>query len=88
MGVLLSFDNFTLEKLSMITITISSDDPGIFNIVADIKSKSLMGVYREVLNLDNILISLDNNVTAIKLFDAAIFDLNLLVILINKKFYF
>ncbi len=84
-GVLLSISGYpTLDKLSF---AISSDELGIFKIEAALGGISLPGANME-LRLEDLLQSQFNNSQVMSLFDGtAKVNVNLLIYLINKKFF-
>jgi hypothetical protein len=73
------------NRYGQITLTISSDEAGVFNIDA-----SFMGIKLPdsmELRLEDLLQDQYNGVQVIMLFDMAKVNLNLLTYLLNKKFY-
>ncbi|RKP27978.1 hypothetical protein SYNPS1DRAFT_26408 [Syncephalis pseudoplumigaleata] len=86
-GVLISIDQHSPKHYDRITLTISSDEPGIFTIVASMMGVKLPGG-EMTLRLEDLLQAQFNNVPVLALFDGACkVNVNLLVFLINKKFY-
>ncbi|KAI8924263.1 hypothetical protein BC831DRAFT_501250 [Entophlyctis helioformis] len=84
-GVLISIDDYSPKQYGQITLTISSDEAGVFNIEA-----SFLGVKlseKMELRLEDLLQSQYSKVDVVTLFDMAKVNLNLLIFLINKKFY-
>lgn len=84
-GVLISIDDYSPKQYDKITLTISSDEPGIFIIEA-----SLLGIkvpQKMELKLEDLLQSQFNNVQVFNLFGIAKVNVNLMIYLINKKFY-
>ena len=85
-GVLVSVDGYSPKQFDKITLTISSDETGVFNI-----SVSIMGVplpQSVELKLEDLLQSQFDNQQVMGLFGgAAKVNINLLIYLINKKFY-
>lgn len=69
----------------MINLTISSDEAGVFNMEVTLLGAKV--AEKEVLRLEDLLQSQYNKVDVITLFDNAKVNLNLLIFLINKKFY-
>ncbi|CAG8528063.1 5585_t:CDS:2 [Cetraspora pellucida] len=84
-GVLLSISGYsTFDKISF---TISSDEVGIFSIVASFAGIPVPGASME-LRLEDLLQSQFNNTQVMSLFDGvAKVNVNLLIFLINKKFF-
>jgi Ras GTPase-activating-like protein IQGAP2/3 len=86
-GVLISIDGYGPRQFDRISLTISSDEPGVFRVVASLMGVRLPGGQQE-LRLDDLLQAQFDNVAIMELFDgAAKVNVNLLVFLINKKFY-
>ncbi|PWN48300.1 hypothetical protein IE53DRAFT_203326 [Violaceomyces palustris] len=84
-GVLTSIDGFSNRQFDQITLTISSDEAGLFTIEA-----SVMGVSGGScdLRIEDLLEAQFNNQQSMTLMDGmAKVNLNLLIHLINKKFY-
>ena len=84
-GVLISIDDYNPKQYGQITLVISSDEVGVFNIEA-----TFLGVVvseKTVLRLDDLLQNQYNKIDVISLFDVAKVNVNLLIFLINKKFY-
>ncbi|TPX69027.1 hypothetical protein SpCBS45565_g02717 [Spizellomyces sp. 'palustris'] len=82
-GVLISLDDVSPGKYGQITLTISSDEAGIFNIEA-----AFFGVKMQdkmELRLEDLLAAQYNNETVITLMEGAKINLNLLIFLLNKK---
>jgi hypothetical protein len=69
----------------MVTLTISSDEAGVFNMEVTFLGAKVSE--KEVLRLEDLLQSQYNKIDVITLFDNAKVNLNLLIFLINKKFY-
>ncbi|CAG8437380.1 10108_t:CDS:10 [Acaulospora colombiana] len=84
-GVLISISGYpTLDKISF---TISSDEVGIFTIDASYAGVPVPGAQME-LRLEDLLQSRFNNVQVMSIFDGvAKVNVNLLLFLINKKFF-
>ena len=72
-------------RFPLINLTISSDEAGVFNM--EVSLLGAKSAEMEVLRLDDLLQSQYNKVDVITLFDCAKVNLNLLIFLINKKFY-
>ena len=84
-GVLISIEGYDQRQFGQITMTISSDEAGVFNVEA-----AFLGVTmpeKVELRLEDLLTAQDNNETVLTLFDGARVNLNLLIFLINKKFF-
>ncbi len=90
-GVLIAIDHpeVSHKQFDKIDITISSDEAGIFDIsVAYSPVKGVVVMQeKEQLRLDDLLQSQFEGQTVIMLFDMAKCNINLLIHLINKKFY-
>lgn len=84
-GVLISIDDHTTKQFGMINLTISSDEVGVFNM--DVTLLGARVAEKETLKLEDLLQSQYEQVDVITLFDCAKVNLNLLIFLINKKFY-
>jgi Ras GTPase-activating-like protein IQGAP2/3 len=83
-GVLISIDDYTPKQYGGISLTISSNEAGVFTIDA-----TFLGVkFSESmeLRLDELLQNQYNQVDVLTLFDIAKVNLNLLIFLINKKY--
>lgn len=84
-GVLLGIDGYSPRQYDRISLTISSDEAGVFKIEASLMGVKLPGGSIE-LRLDELLQAQFNNVTTMALFDGVVkVNVNLLVFLINKK---
>ncbi|EPQ27617.1 uncharacterized protein PFL1_04755 [Pseudozyma flocculosa PF-1] len=84
-GVLLSIDGFSTKQYDQINLTISSDEPGLFTIEA-----SVLGVSGGScdLRIEDLLEAQFNHQQTLVLMDGmAKVNLNLIIHLINKKFY-
>ena len=84
-GVLLSIDEYDPKQFGQISLIISSNEPGIFVI-----ESAFMGVKlpeKMELRIEDLLAAQDSNETVITLFDSAKVNLNLLIFLLNKKFF-
>ncbi|KAL2916115.1 iqgap-related protein [Polyrhizophydium stewartii] len=82
-GVLISIDDYSPKQYGQITLILSSDEAGVFNVEA-----SFLGVKlpeKMELRLEDLLQSQYNKVDVMTLFDMAKVNLNLLIFLINKK---
>ena len=69
----------------MINITISSNEPGVFKMEVTLLGASVAN--KEELRLEDLLQMQYNKDDTVTLFDVAKVNLNLLIFLINKKFY-
>ncbi|KAG9292036.1 hypothetical protein G9A89_017935 [Geosiphon pyriformis] len=86
-GVLLSIDGYSPKQFDKISFTIASDELGIFTVEAAYMSVSIPGGQME-LRLEELLQSQFNKIQVMSLFDGvAKVNLNLLIFLINKKFF-
>ncbi|KAJ3056588.1 hypothetical protein HK097_005751 [Rhizophlyctis rosea] len=84
-GVLVGIDDYSPKQYGQITLTISSDEAGVFNVEA-----SFLGIKmpdKMELRLEDLLQAQYNNVSVITLFEGAKVNVNLLIFLLNKKFY-
>ncbi|EGF77572.1 hypothetical protein BATDEDRAFT_91373 [Batrachochytrium dendrobatidis JAM81] len=84
-GVLISIDDYSPKQYGQISLILSSDEAGVFNVEA-----SFLGVKlpeKMELRLEDLLQDQYNKVDVVTLFDMAKVNLNLLIFLINKKFY-
>lgn len=82
-GVLISLDEVAPNKYGQVTLTISSDEPGVFMVEA-----SFFGVKvadKVELRLEDLLAAQYNNETVMTLMDGAKVNVNLLIFLLNKK---
>ena len=77
-------DGFPGKKYDRISLTISSDEPGVFIIQARMAGIPMPGGDME-LRMDDLLQAQFNSVTTMKLFDVVVVNVNLLVFLINRK---
>ena len=90
-GVLISIDHpeVTVKQYDKIDITIGSDEAGIFDV--SVQYSLIKGVVimqeKEQVRLDDLLQSQFEGQTVVELFDMAKININLLIHLINKKFY-
>ncbi|KAI9093128.1 hypothetical protein DFS34DRAFT_631683 [Phlyctochytrium arcticum] len=84
-GVLLSIDDVSSSRYGQVTLTISSDEAGVFLVEA-----AFFGVTMKEkceLQLEDLLAAQYNNETVMTLMEGAKVNLNLLIFLLNKKFY-
>lgn len=82
-GVLISIDGYSTKQFGGISLTISSNETGVFNVEV-----LLLGVKVAEpmeMRLDDLLQDQYNKVDVMTLFDMAKVNLNLLIFLINKK---
>ncbi|KAI8893533.1 hypothetical protein BC833DRAFT_624784 [Globomyces pollinis-pini] len=84
-GVLLSVEGHSPKQFALLTLTISSDEAGVFN--CQVSFLGAKATEMETLRLEDLLQQQYNKVDIITLFDIAKVNLNLLIFLINKKFY-
>ena len=85
-GVLVSVEDCSPKQYDKITIAISSDEAGVFEIEGSFFN---IKVEKQEIRLEELLQIQYENVTFIPLFDgAARVNVNLLVYLINKKYFF
>jgi hypothetical protein len=69
----------------MIDLTLSSDEAGVFNL--EVKMLGASVAEKETMRLEDLLQAQYNKVDVMTLFDTAKVNINLLIFLINKKFY-
>ncbi|KXS16126.1 hypothetical protein M427DRAFT_134567 [Gonapodya prolifera JEL478] len=84
-GVLVELDGISPKQFGQVTLVLSSDEPGVFKVDA-----TLLGVKvaeQMELRLDDLLQDQYDGIQVITLFEVARVNLNLLLFLINKKFY-
>ncbi|KAJ3105040.1 hypothetical protein HDU97_008648 [Phlyctochytrium planicorne] len=82
-GVLISIEDYSPKQYNQITLTIASDEAGVFTVEA-----SLLGVKlseKMELRLEDLLQNQYDGVQTMMLFDIAKVNINLLVYMINKK---
>jgi len=83
-GVLVDLAGVPVSQRGKVSITISSDEVGVF----ELKGKFLgVEVDAMELRLDDLLQKQFDNVQVMTLFDTAKVNVNLLLFLLNKKFY-
>jgi len=84
-GILVSIEGYSPKQFDKVSLTVSSDEAGIFEIqvlLLGIKTPHVME-----LKLDDLLQAQYENVQTMELFGIATVNVNLLVFLINKKFF-
>jgi len=83
-GVLVSLEGVPVSQRNKVSITISSDEVGVFEVQG-----KFLGVQVDAmeLRLDDLLQKQFDNVQVITLFETAKVNVNLLIYLLNKKFY-
>ncbi|KAF9110510.1 hypothetical protein BGX27_006237 [Mortierella sp. AM989] len=88
-GVLLNLEGVSPKQYSQISLTISCDEPGLFQIEAEASILMIrMPVTTMELRLEDLLQCQFNNIQIMSLFDdMAKVNVNLLLFLVNKKFY-
>ncbi|KAF9412598.1 hypothetical protein BGZ94_000998 [Podila epigama] len=88
-GVLLNLEGVSPKQYSQISLTISCDEPGLFQIEVETSIMMVrMPVSSMELRLEDLLQCQFNNIQIMILFDgAAKVNVNLLLFLVNKKFY-
>jgi Ras GTPase-activating-like protein IQGAP2/3 len=84
-GVILSVQGVSPKQLSSVTIVISSNEPGVFSVEGKLLGTKVLGP--EELRLEHLLQSQYDGVSELVLFDLARCNLNLLLHLLNKKFF-
>lgn len=86
-GVIVSVDGYPPRQLDKISLTISSDEPGVFDVQVSLMGVKMPGGGCE-LNMQDLLQLQYDNVQTMALYeDSVVVNTNLLVYLINKKFY-
>ncbi|KAJ1914923.1 iqgap- protein [Mycoemilia scoparia] len=86
-GVLVSVDGYPPRQLNKLNLVISSDEAGVFDIEVSLLGVKMPGGDCE-LRLEELLKKQYENVTVMTLFDGAVkVNVNLLIFLINKKFF-
>ncbi|KAJ1660808.1 iqgap- protein [Dispira simplex] len=86
-GVIVAIDGYNPRQFDKITLVISSDQPGVFAIEVSLLGIKMPGGEMEI-RLEDLLQYQFNNTPVISIFDGAVrVNVNLLVFLINKKFY-
>eukprot|EP00055_Hartaetosiga_balthica_P015715 m.94991 g.94991 ORF g.94991 m.94991 type:complete len:1619 (+) comp8935_c0_seq1:39-4895(+) len=83
-GVIISVDNVGPTQLKTVQIEVKSDEVGVFQVKAKMLGKVLDS---ETVYFQDLLQKQYENVDTIKLFDMCTVNVNLLIFLINKKFY-
>lgn len=84
-GVLVSLEGVSPKQYGQITLTISSDEAGVFLIEASFFGVKLPDKY--TVRLEDLLTAQYDGVDVMDLFDGAKVNVNLMVFLLNKKFY-
>jgi Ras GTPase-activating-like protein IQGAP2/3 len=83
---LVSIEGYSPKQFDKLSLTISSDEAGVFGIQASISSFNML--QKMELKLEDLLQYQFENQQVISLFDgSAKVNVNLLIYLINKKFY-
>ncbi|KAJ2741985.1 iqgap- protein [Coemansia sp. BCRC 34301] len=86
-GVIVSVDGYPPRQLDKISLTISSDVPGVFDVQVSLMGVKMPGGGCE-LNMQDLLQLQYDNVQTMTLYEGSVIvNTNLLVYLINKKFY-
>ncbi|KAJ1918752.1 iqgap- protein [Tieghemiomyces parasiticus] len=86
-GVIVAIDGYNPRQFDKITLVISSDVPGLFGIEVSLLGIKMPGGEMEI-RLEDLLQYQFNNTPVISIFDGAVrVNVNLLVFLINRKFY-
>ncbi|KAJ1997840.1 iqgap- protein, partial [Coemansia thaxteri] len=86
-GVIVSVDGYPPRQLDKISLTISSDVPGVFDVQVSLMGVKMPGGGCE-LNMQDLLQLQYDNVQTMTLYEGSVVvNTNLLVFLINKKFY-
>ncbi|OLY77723.1 Ras GTPase-activating-like protein IQGAP1 [Smittium mucronatum] len=86
-GVLISVEGFGPRQLDKLSITISCNEPGVFDLSLYLLGSPMQGGKAELL-LDELYEKEYNNIAVIRLFDDKVkLNVNLLSFLINKKFF-
>ncbi|KAI8585597.1 hypothetical protein BDZ88DRAFT_502223 [Geranomyces variabilis] len=84
-GVLISLDDHSPSKYNQVALTISSDEAGVFNIEASFYGVKVAETME--LRLEDLLAAQYNNEVVMTLMEGAKVNVNLLIFLLNKKFY-
>ncbi|KAJ1993708.1 iqgap- protein [Dimargaris cristalligena] len=86
-GVIVAIDGYNPRQFDKITLVISSDVAGVFGIEVSLLGIKMPGGEMEI-RLEDLLQYQFNNTPVISIFDGAVrVNVNLLVFLINRKFY-
>ncbi|KAJ2884616.1 iqgap- protein [Coemansia aciculifera] len=86
-GVIVSVDGYPPRQLDKISLTISSDVPGVFDVQVSLMGVKMPGGGCEI-NMQDLLQLQYDNVQTMTLYEGSVVvNTNLLVYLINKKFY-
>ncbi|KAJ2855939.1 iqgap- protein, partial [Coemansia erecta] len=86
-GVIVSVDGYPPRQLDKISLTISSDQPGIFDVQVSLMGVKMPGGGCEIHMQDLLQLQYDNVQTMTLYEGSVVVNTNLLVYLINKKFY-
>ncbi|KAJ1987839.1 iqgap- protein [Coemansia spiralis] len=86
-GVIVSVEGYPPRQLDKISLTISSDVPGIFDVQVSLMGVKMPGGGCEIRMQDLLQLQYDNVQTMTLYEGSVVVNTNLLVFLINKKFY-
>ncbi|KAJ2236750.1 iqgap- protein [Coemansia sp. RSA 485] len=86
-GVIVSVDGYPPRQLDKISLTISSDQPGVFDVQVSLMGVKMPGGGCEIHMQDLLQLQYDNVQTMTLYEGSVVVNTNLLVYLINKKFY-
>ncbi|KAJ1822230.1 iqgap- protein [Coemansia sp. RSA 2599] len=86
-GVIVSVDGYPPRQLDKISLTISSDQPGTFDVQVSLMGVKMPGGGCEIHMQDLLQLQYDNVQTMTLYEGSVVVNTNLLVYLINKKFY-
>ncbi|KAJ1901064.1 iqgap- protein [Kickxella alabastrina] len=86
-GVIVSVDGYPPRQLDKISLTISSDQPGTFDVQVSLMGVKMPGGGCEIHMQDLLQLQYDNVQTMTLYEGSVVVNTNLLVFLINKKFY-
>ncbi|KAJ3024219.1 hypothetical protein HKX48_004492 [Thoreauomyces humboldtii] len=84
-GVLISLDDHSPSKYGQVSMTISSDEAGVFSVDATFFGVKMAESME--LRLEDLLAAQYNNESIISLMEGVKVNVNLLIFLLNKKFY-
>ncbi|KAJ1721611.1 iqgap- protein [Coemansia erecta] len=86
-GVIVSVDGYPPRQLDKISLTISSDQPGVFDVQVSLMGVKMPGGGCEIQMQELLQLQYDNVQTMTLYEGSVVVNTNLLVFLINKKFY-
>ncbi|KAJ2160186.1 iqgap- protein [Coemansia sp. RSA 552] len=86
-GVIISVEGYPPRQLDKISLTLSSDQPGVFDVQVSLMGVKMPGGGSELRMQDLLQLQYDNVRTMTLYEGSVVVNTNLLVFLINKKFY-